>query len=339
MNDVSISVIIPTHNRPQQLPRTLAALYEQDLATEDYEIIVVDDGSDPQVQLPSAPVAIRQKLLRLEGVERSAARNAGAAAASGDVLVFIDDDIIVNRNFLSGHWQAQTDWPGALVTGSIRLPPEELQRPFVRFRQHLEDQGLPAQRGIQSCPNFCAAGNLSISREVFRKLGGFDAGLSSSEDQDLALRHCARGGSVAYLPEAEGIHHDRALDIRSYCSRVQWGTEWMVLFCLRYPDLADNAARAAVNGPFSLTCSDYCQNLKKLLKSVLAFPPLTAVVFGACRLAERLLPRTVVPYRFYRLLLGIHIQRGYRRGLRRFAQVAPNTLAPTQSVLTETSVG
>src|SRR5262249_8218255 len=147
MSAVQVSVVVPTHNRPAQLAETLAALHDQDLPPQAYEIIVVDDGSNPPVDLPPAPPDVNQRLLRLHGGERSAARKAGAAVAQGDVLVFIDDDIVVNRGFLSAHLHAHQEWPGALVTGSIRLPTEELHRPFVRFRQRLEDQCLPAERG------------------------------------------------------------------------------------------------------------------------------------------------------------------------------------------------
>src|SRR5262249_49601217 len=162
------------------------ALYRQDLAPGEFEIIVVDDGSVPPVRLPSPLVPATQHLIRLPGVERSAARNAGATAARGKVLVFLDDDIVVNGSFLAAHLQAQRAWPGALVTGGIRLPRDQGQRPFVRFRQRLEDRGLPEGPGPTPVANFGAGGNLSVGRDRFLQLGGFDPQLPSSEDQDLA---------------------------------------------------------------------------------------------------------------------------------------------------------
>jgi GT2 family glycosyltransferase len=99
-----------------------------------------------------------------------------------------------------------------------------------------------------STPNFCAAANMSIPRNLFQGLGGFDCAITSSEDQDLAMRHTAKGGLIAFLPEAEAVHHDNALDIRSYCRRAEWGIENMLPFCHRYPELPDNIERAMVNG-------------------------------------------------------------------------------------------
>ncbi len=338
MSAVRVSVIIPTHNRHEQLPVTLAALYDQDLPRQEYEILVVDDGSEPPVELAPPRNGVNQRILRTSGVERSAARNTGAAAAIGEVLVFIDDDIVVGSYFLRAHLQAHEEWPEALVTGRIRLPAEERRRPFVRFRQRLEEQGVPRVRGRAASAHFCAAGNLSVPAAVFRRLGGFDAGLSSSEDQDLALRHAAAGGSVAFLPEAEGIHRDRALDIRSYCRRAEWGSAAMVPFCRRYPSLPENVARARINGPARCTPGDLGADVRKWLKSFLGLPPLTAGLFLGCGLVERCCPHSRVLDRLYRLLLGIHIQRGYRRGLREHPARSPRPLPGARPVVMESSV-
>src|SRR5437867_926138 len=106
MNDIKLSVIIPTHNRANELADTLACLKRQSLAAAEYEIIVVDDGSSPPVRLPEDKENPSCSVVRLEGVERSAARNAGAAAAKGRLLVFVDDDISVGADFLEAHLHA-----------------------------------------------------------------------------------------------------------------------------------------------------------------------------------------------------------------------------------------
>ena len=91
MNQLRASVIIPTRDRPERLAQTVSLLRGQDLLASDYEIIVVDDGSTPPTVLPEAESGPRLKVVRLEESERSASRNAGAAAAQGKVLVFVDD--------------------------------------------------------------------------------------------------------------------------------------------------------------------------------------------------------------------------------------------------------
>ena len=306
---------------------TLACLKRQRFASTDYEIIVVDDGSNPPVTLKENSDGPRCRLVRLEGLERSAARNSGAAIAEGEMLIFIDDDTIVEPDFIRSHLNAHEEWPEALVVGTNRLPDEMLMTPFGRFRQRLERQSLPERRGPTDIPNFCTAQNMSINRDVFRKLGGFEPRIICGEDQDLALRHTSRGGKIVFQPEAASVHDDTALDIRSYCKRTEWGAENMVAFCLRYPDWPDNVERERVNGSVRLGREPLKQSLRKAIKRAFTFNPILIVLFAMSALLERTAPNSSALDRVYRLLLGAHILRGYQKGLKRFAdEVVPDYL-------------
>ncbi|MEK6320321.1 MAG: glycosyltransferase [Acidobacteriota bacterium] len=316
MGDVRLSVIIPTHNRPGKLATLLGCLRQQDLGDADYEIIVVDDNSVPPVTLPSSADGKKVTLVRLDEIERSAARNTGAAVATGKWLVFVDDDMTVEDNFLSCHLSAHLTWPNSLVVGSIRLPDETALTSFGRFRQRLEDQGVPKKSGLASMPNFCTAANMSLSRELFLRIGGFDGAIVSSEDQDFALRYTASGGRIVFWPEARAIHRDSSLDIRSYCSRNEWGSKHMIPFCRRYPDRPDNVERHRVNGPLRFGREPFKQSLRKTVKSALAFKAVREVLFFIAGLFEPSARNGPVLERVYRLLLGAHIFRGYRAGLR-----------------------
>jgi glycosyltransferase involved in cell wall biosynthesis len=317
VGDVRVSVIIPTHNRPGKLATLLGCLRQQDLADADYEIIVVDDNSVPAVTLPSSADGPKVTLVRLDEIERSTARNTGAAVATGEWLVFLDDDMTVEDSFLCRHLSAHMTWPNTLVVGSIRLPDEAGLTAFGRFRQRLEDQGLPQKPGLASMSNFCTAANMSLSRELFLGIGGFDGAIISGEDQDFALRHTASGGRIVFWPEAKGIHWDTSLDIRSYCLRNEWGSKHMIPLCRRYPDRPDNVARHRVNGPLQFGREPFKQSLGKIVKSALAFKAVREILFFiAGRLEQRKDLNGPVLERVYRLLLGAHIFRGYRAGLR-----------------------
>jgi len=165
----------------------------QQVAATTYEIIVVDDGSVPFARVPEDDREPKCTLIRREGLGRSAARNAGGQAAQGDVLVFIDDDIYVKDGFLQRHLVAHQEWSDSLAVGAIELPEEAQLTPFGRFRQRLENSGVPRSRGLTLMRNFCAAGNMSIPRHTFHRLGGFDESMESGEDQDLALGILPRG--------------------------------------------------------------------------------------------------------------------------------------------------
>jgi glycosyltransferase involved in cell wall biosynthesis len=320
------TIIIPTHNRREKLLETLASLERQELSSAEYEIVVVDDGSTVPVVLVDGADRPGQKVVRLEGLERSAARNAGARIAKGKLLIFVDDDMRVAPGFLQAHLRAQEEWPGALVVGSIRLPEEGMTGPFRRFRECVENNGLPASRGLVPMRNFCAAGNFSIPQDRFHRIGGFDVTMRSGEDQDLALRHTAEGGSIAFAPEADALHDDSALDIRSYCKRAEWGIEHILGFIHRHPDWPDNTKRMTVNGPLSFGHEPLIQSLRKIFKLALRKAPLLALLFAAASILERIAPDTSVLDRCYGMLLGLHIFRGYRLGLAGYNQPSAPTL-------------
>lgn len=283
---------------------------------EDFEVVVVDDGSSPPV--PTDMGALGLRIVRLEGKERSAARNAGMSVARGEILVFLDDDLTVGPGFLSAHVAAQKDWPGVLAVGRIVLPEEGRARPFLRFRSALERQGVPDERGIVARANFCAAGNMSIRRDTFIALGGFDPSMSSGEDQDLALRHTAAGGKIAYVPEAVALHRDDAVDLARYCRRAEWGSEHVIPFCRRHPGWPDNEVRERVNGPIRWRQESLTESVRKAGKVVLALPPATWLLMHAIGLVERMSPPGALLDQAFRAAVGVHLFRGYRKGLKRF---------------------
>jgi len=311
-----ISVVVPTRNRPQALASTLADLKAQELEPDAYEIAVVDDGSEPKASVPDGV-----RLLRLEGRERSAARNAGARAAGAPLLLFVDDDAGLRPDFVARHLRAQAEWPGALAVGATRLT--ATPTPFGRFRQRLEADQVPVARGPTSRRNFCTAQNMSIARATFEALGGFDEAIACGEDQDLALRHTARGGQIVYVPEALGVHFDTALDIRSYCRRSEWGAREMLPFCRKHPDWPDNRARQVVNAPPAWGREPIRRSLRKTLKTFAATAPAIAAVFWAAAVLERAAPESRLLDLLYRAALGAHLTRGYREGLRRYGAPGP----------------
>jgi glycosyltransferase involved in cell wall biosynthesis len=318
MSTIKASVIIPTRNRPEKLKETLAGLTEQGLEGE-FEIIVVDDGSTPPVSIHNNESVPDIKVVRTEGLERSAARNSGAECARGEVLIFIDDDISVGPGFVQAHVEAQREFHQALAVGAIRLPEELMAKPFPRFRQALEQREVPRARGLVPSRNFCTAANMSIPRQLFFQVGGFDKSMTSSEDQDLALRYTSREGRIVFIPEATAIHRDDALDIRSYCRRAEWGSLQMLPFCERFPDWPDNIDRARVNGPLRPGDERFSASLRKIVKAVLGIRPFNKLLFTFTAILERVAPESAILDRAYRLLLGIHIFRGYRRGLKQVA--------------------
>ena len=214
-----VSVVIASRDRPLPLQQLLDDLFEQDIGLERFEVVVVDDGSEP----PLEPVFPNLRSLRTPGVERCHARNRGAELARAPWVLFLDDDVRLGPAFLAHHLAGQSTWPGSLIIGKVALPLEWDESPFGRWRRKLEASNFPATAGPHDFAGFCTAQNMAVPREKFLDMGGFDPRMVIVEDQELGLRWLEQGGQVCYLPEAVAVHHDPNRDFTAFCGRLEHG--------------------------------------------------------------------------------------------------------------------
>lgn len=204
------SVIIPTHNRRARLGRTLDALRRQDAPDVRREIIVVADGcTDDTAAFVAARAADGVRLVTLPGDGPAAARNAGAAAATGRLLLFLDDDITVDPGWLRAHCAAHAARPGGVVIGYLPLPPPDGGL-FDRLLRHWWERMFDRMRppGHRFAYDDLLTGNVSLSAELFTTVGGFDPTLRCHEDYEFGYRLHARGVPFAFAAAAVGVHHD-----------------------------------------------------------------------------------------------------------------------------------
>jgi hypothetical protein len=94
-------------------------------------------------------------------------------------------------------------------------------------------------------------------------------------------------------------------------------------FCRRHPEWPDNLERDRVNGPLRIGREPAIASARKLVKGLLSAPAVTSVLFGIARVLESSAPEGRLLDRIYRVLLGAHIFRGYRKGLRKGAAAPP----------------
>ena len=174
---ISVSVIIPTHNRAALLPRTLESLARQDLPTSDYELIVVADGcTDGTMQLLQswkAPYALTS-VEQAPGRGAAAARNAGAARASADLLLFLDDDMEASPQLLSEHVRSHRQQPGCVVLGYFPMqPPASDDDVFTKAARiwWADEFANRSQRGYRYTFKDLCTGNVSLSRASFLRVG------------------------------------------------------------------------------------------------------------------------------------------------------------------------
>lgn len=208
----SISIVVPVYNGGADLGSCLEALRSSDLAA--LEIIVVDDCSSDEAvdKAKTSTFANVSEIRFLRLASRSgpaAARNAGATCASGDVLLFVDADVVVRRETLrqiATIFGAQPDV--AAVFGSYDDAPAETN--FVSRYKNLVHHYVHQQSSPEASTFWAGCG--AIRREIFAAVGGFDAVKyvrPSIEDIELGYRLRSRGFAILLDKELQVKHLKR----------------------------------------------------------------------------------------------------------------------------------
>jgi hypothetical protein len=117
------------------------------------------------------------------------------------------------------------------------------------------------------------------------------------------------------LPGALGIHRDDATDLKGYLRRVEVGAERLVDLCRRHPGWPANEERMRLNGPLQLGREAVGLSASKLVKQALSTRAASSPMVGVTRFLEGRLPTSDALERLYGLLIGVHLFRGFRRGL------------------------
>ncbi len=207
---MEISVIVPTFNNRRVLEKTLEALQVQTFPATDYEIVVADDGStDGTAEMVAAmrgPAPIRY--VTQANCGRSAARNMGARAARGRILLFVDSDFWATPTLLAEH---HAHYPPEVrrrgVQGRWIVHPAARVTPFMKTKEITPDLTVRRRRNLS--PFHVTTRNFSMLHRDLDEIGGFDEGFGGYgwEDIELGLRLHARDVIFEYEPRAVGHHH------------------------------------------------------------------------------------------------------------------------------------
>lgn len=191
---MKISVVIPTYNRRTLLARTLPTVFAQNCSPGDYEIIVVVDGSTDgttAMLLNLRPTCAFQ-VLEQPNQGQAVARNAGLKAARGELVLFLDDDLVCDSKLLGEHIAAHRLGENMLVFGPLYVSPESprtLATLWIRSATGDWIARLSRQGEARWPVDAIVLPNSSIRRETLLALGGFDELLvNAHEDTELGLR-------------------------------------------------------------------------------------------------------------------------------------------------------
>ncbi|HEY9644932.1 MAG TPA: hormogonium polysaccharide biosynthesis glycosyltransferase HpsN [Chroococcidiopsis sp.] len=223
MTSPLISVIIPTYGREEVLRETLANVLQQDYPN--YEVIVVDQTQqhEPETQAYLDELAAQQKirLFTVTWASLPGARNYAVRRAHGEIMLFLDDDVVLPAGFLAAHAQNFVDRPDiGAVAGRVfdrmkladagqdleidYLPPEAMDPGIAWYHINLVHTVKPQQvLTARGC-------NMSFRREIFHKYGvWFDErfrGSAVREESDFCLRIRKTGLKIWYDPAAHLVH-------------------------------------------------------------------------------------------------------------------------------------
>ena len=237
------SVVIPTYNRLPILQKCLQAISRQEAGLyEDYEIIVVDDGStDGTVDWLNGAGLKRVSWYVQDHCGPAAARNLGVIKSRGDTIVFIDSDLVVVDDFLAAH--------AAVLQAKNRQSPAKCAKVFVYGRvintSNFEDPRSQPFKPTDFSAAFFATGNVAIARQWLDEVaespdGPFDTRfqLYGWEDLELGVRLKSIGIRMVKSPAAAGYHWNPpfSLDRIPYLIDREWQRGRMgLLFYQKHP--------------------------------------------------------------------------------------------------------
>lgn len=265
---MKVSVIIPTYNGAHKIMNALRSLEKQTVKPD--EVLVVIDGStdgtavllsEEKFNLPDF------RIIEQENRGRAKVRNKGAHEASGNLLIFLDDDMIASTECISYHVHHHKHYEQSILTGGLREPEGPDRDDFSGFKSWLNEKwSLPlielGNKPMSSENYFITAGNCSIGKDLFNSLKGFDEILNDAEDYDLATRALLVEIPL-YFSNKAWAYHNESITCRQYIKRLRQYAEVQDQLSLIKPELYGKNHKYKVivpNGIKGALFRSFCHN-------------------------------------------------------------------------------
>lgn len=225
-----ISVIIPTHNRREILKKSIESFYDQSFAKEDFELVVIDDhssdGTEEMIASLSPPFALVYDKSDKRGPAR--ARNIGIQKAQGEIILFIDSDIVAHADLLKEHMSIHKERGSVIVHGEVINTPN-IDNPRSE-KWKLSDYSQA----------FFATGNSSVAKVFLLKAGLFDEDFFEYgwEDLELGLRLKKMGLRAVKNSKAIGYHYQKPFrleNLPALCQKERERGHMAYLFYKKFP--------------------------------------------------------------------------------------------------------
>ena len=209
------SIVIPAYNEEEYIGSCLQSIFSLDYDTTQYEVIVVDNGSQDR----SREIALssgRARVFQLPEGNVGAVRNYGAEQARGEILIFIDADCLLDNDWLNRAEKLIEEHPNRAYGGGTKLP---------NNATWIETSWLLDNKGQLCLPKHLIGASITISKNLFLQIGGFNERMSSGEDTDLHNRLNSKNTSVIINHALDVTHLGNAKTPLQFVRRQVWHSE------------------------------------------------------------------------------------------------------------------
>lgn len=213
---MKLSVIICTYNRDKYIYNVLKSIAENDFSQDMYEIILVNNNSTDNTELECTRfqvdypnVTFRYCVERQQGL--SYARNRGIIESNNEILIYVDDDASVNKQYLFAYFDFFANNPGIYAAGGPVEPVYETAEP--KWMSHYTKRLITGyvNKGVKQLEytdgSYPGGGNCAFRKEIFAKIGHFNVDLGrkgsslvGAEEKDIFDKIQSIGGRYFYLP-------------------------------------------------------------------------------------------------------------------------------------------
>lgn len=208
---MDVSVVIPTYNREKLLVKTLPKLAAQEAGDFSYEVVFVINGSTDgsEAVLKDAaerwPGRIRYFYIKGSG-SPAAPRNVGIRAATGNVVIIIDDDVLPDPGLVFHHasFHKLNPEPHFAAVGELKVPEDVLDDPVSFFHEFINYDTLRGKEKLEFLDFWTC--NVSVKRQFMLDYGMFDESLLYFEDGLCGYRLASHGMQLHFVPNASGLH-------------------------------------------------------------------------------------------------------------------------------------
>lgn len=318
---MDISIVIPTRNRKEILKETLSNIIEnQNYLYGKFEVIVVNDGKNSISEVAGIAPNIISVINNYEG-GACKARNAGADKAIYELLLFIDDDILINNNFLNRIFDLHKKYPNSINTGTWvykdDFTSELMKTSFGRYKLKYDYTCMGGhslekiEDGLYRA-NTLATFSLSVYKNDFIAVGKFDENFpfAGAEDQEFTERAKKKGFNLIYDKNNVCFHNEKdRFQLKPWLNRQYNGVMGFVYYALKCPhhqkkELFFENTPISTNDPIRLI-------VKKLIKQIVSIPLFTYLIEKIVEFLEFTNCPDRILFKLYNWLSGIYIYKGF----------------------------